>query len=63
LRIIQSIPSPKAEPLKLWLAKVGSERLDEIENLELAKGEIPSGDSIVRHYSTNPQQKKLPNVD
>lgn len=29
LRIIQSIPSPKAEPFKLWLAKVGSERLDE----------------------------------
>ena len=35
-RIIQSIPSPKAEPFKLWLAKVGSERLDEIENPELA---------------------------
>ena len=30
LRIIQSIPSPKAEPFKQWLAKVGSERLDEI---------------------------------
>jgi hypothetical protein len=36
LRIIQSIPSPKAEPFKLWLAKVGAERLDEIENPELA---------------------------
>jgi len=36
LRIIQSIPSPKAEPFKLWLAKVGSERLEEIENPELA---------------------------
>lgn len=36
LRIIQSIPSPKAEPFKLWLAKVGSDRLDEIENPELA---------------------------
>lgn len=35
-RIIQSIPSPKAEPFKLWLAKVGSDRLDEIENPELA---------------------------
>jgi len=32
LRIIQSIPSPKAEPFKLWLAQVGSDRLDEIEN-------------------------------
>ena len=36
LRIIQSIPSPKAEPFKLWLAKVGAERLAEIENPELA---------------------------
>ena len=36
LRIIQSIPSPKAEPFKLWLAKVGSERLEEIETPELA---------------------------
>jgi len=37
LRIIQSIPSPKAEPFKLWLAKVGNERLEEIENPELAQ--------------------------
>lgn len=36
LRIIQSIPSPKAEPFKSWLAKVGSERIDEINNPELA---------------------------
>lgn len=36
LRIIQSIPSPKAEPFKRWLAKVGSERIDEINNPELA---------------------------
>ncbi len=36
LRIIQSIPSPKAEPFKLWLAQVGYERLQEIENPELA---------------------------
>jgi hypothetical protein len=36
LRIIQSIPSSKAEPFKLWLAKVGAERLEEIENPELA---------------------------
>ena len=36
LRIIQSIPSPRAEPFKLWLAQVGSDRLDEIENPELA---------------------------
>lgn len=36
LRIIQSIPSPKAEPFKMWLAKVGSERIEEINNPELA---------------------------
>ena len=35
-RLIQSIPSPKAEPFKLWLAQVGAERLEEIENPELA---------------------------
>jgi len=34
-RIIQSIPSPKAEPFKRWLARVGKERIDEIENPEL----------------------------
>lgn len=37
LRLIQSIPSPKAEPFKLWLAQVGKERLDEIQNPELAQ--------------------------
>lgn len=35
-RIIQSIPSPKAEPFKLWLAQVGKERLEEVEDPELA---------------------------
>jgi len=35
-RLIQTIPSPKAEPFKLWLAKVGRERIDEIEDPELA---------------------------
>jgi len=39
-RLIQSIPSPKAEPFKRWLAKVGKERLDEIENPELAMGRM-----------------------
>ncbi len=34
-RIIQSIPSPKAEPFKRWLAKLGKERIEEIENPEL----------------------------
>ena len=36
-RIIQSIPSPKAEPFKLWLAQVGHERIQEIEDPELAQ--------------------------
>ena len=34
-RLIQSIPSPKAEPFKLWLAKVATERLDEMQDPEL----------------------------
>ena len=36
LRLVQSIPSPKAEPFKLWLAKVGSERIDEMQDPEIA---------------------------
>ena len=36
-RLIQSIPSKKAEPFKRWLAQVGKDRLDEIENPELAQ--------------------------
>ena len=34
-RIIQSIPSPKAEPFKMWLAEVGKDRIDEIIDPEL----------------------------
>lgn len=41
-RIIQSIPSPKTEPFKLWLAKVGKERIDEIENPELGIERVKS---------------------
>ena len=40
LRIIQSVASPKAEPFKRWLAKVGYERLEEIENPELAQARM-----------------------
>ena len=36
LRLVQSIPSPKAEPFKMWLAQVGAERLDEIADPEKA---------------------------
>jgi len=40
LRLVQSIPSKKAEPFKMWLAKVGYERLQEIENPELANARM-----------------------
>lgn len=46
LRLIQSVPSPKAEPFKLWLAEVGKERLDEIADPELAM------DRAIRTYKT-----------
>lgn len=36
LRLLESVPSPKAEPFKLWLANLGSERIDEVFNPELA---------------------------
>jgi inositol-5-monophosphate dehydrogenase len=42
LRLIQSVPSPKAEPFKQWLAKVGSERLDQIQDPELSIQQAPS---------------------
>lgn len=35
-RLIESVPSPKAEPFKLWLANLGSERIDEVFNPEIA---------------------------
>ena len=39
-RLIQSIPSPRAEPFKLWLAQVGYERIEEIENPEIGQDRI-----------------------
>ena len=39
-RIVQSIPSPKAEPFKQWFAQVGYERLQEIEDPELAQNRM-----------------------
>ena len=39
-RLIQSIPSPKAEPFKQWLAQLGKDRIDEIENPELAQDRV-----------------------
>src|SRR4030065_1472991 len=46
LRLIQSIPSPKAEPFKQWLAKVGYERMQEIENPELAQDRVKEYDEL-----------------
>lgn len=43
LRIIQSIPSKKAESFKLWLAQVGRERIEEIIDPELTKTQNPQG--------------------
>ncbi len=40
LRLIQSIPSPRAEPFRLWLAQVGEERLEEVEHPEAAIGRV-----------------------
>jgi hypothetical protein len=53
--LIQSIPSPKAEPFKRWFAKVGKERLDEIENPELVsrRGTKPSGQKM------GPRERRL----
>ncbi len=48
LRLIQSIPSPKAEPMKLWLAQVGRERLEETEDPEL--GLFRSFDRTIEQY-------------
>lgn len=48
LRLVQSIPSPRAEPMKLWLARVGKERLDETEDPEL--GLFRSFDRTVQKY-------------
>jgi DNA-damage-inducible protein D len=48
LRLVQSIPSPKVEPLKLWLAQVGAERLEESEDPEL--GLFRSIDRTVKDY-------------
>ena len=49
LRLIQSIPSKKAEPFKRWLAKVGTERIQEIENPELAQ-EITNVGIYIKKY-------------
>ncbi len=50
-RLLQSIPSPKAEPFKLWLAKMGRERIDEIEDPELGIDRLMEAKSLKKGKS------------
>jgi len=60
-RIIQSIPSPKAEPFKRWLAKVGYERVQEIENPELAAKRTRALYKL-KGYPENWIEKRMPGI-
>ncbi len=62
LRLIQSIPSKKAEPFKQWLAKVGSERIDEIEDPELAF-ERAMETYLKKGYSPNWINQRLKSIE
>jgi len=62
LRIIQSVPSKKAEPFKQWLAKVGSERVEEIEDPELAF-ERAMDTYLKKGYSTNWINQRLKSIE
>lgn len=55
LRIIQSIPSKKAEPFKQWLAMVGKERLDEIADPELALNQLAEVSATAISQAKNPK--------
>ncbi len=62
LRLIQSIPSKKAEPFKQWLAKVGSERIDEIDDPELAF-ERAMETYLKKGYSPNWINQRLKSIE
>lgn len=62
LRLIQSIPSPKAEPFKLWLAQVGSERLDEIQDPEQTINRAMQ-DYLKLGYSENWINQRLKSIE
>jgi hypothetical protein len=69
-RIIQSIPSPKAEPFKRWLAKVGYERIQEIEDPELATKRTRAlyqakgySDDWIEKRTQSRLQRELPRLD
>ena len=62
LRLIQSIPSPKAEPFKLWLAKVGYERIEETEDPEKAF-ERAMDTYLKKGYSVNWINQRLKSIE
>ena len=62
LRLIQSIPSPKAEPFKLWLAQVGSDRLDEMQDPELSINKAMQ-DYLRLGYSENWINQRLKSIE
>jgi len=62
LRLIQSIPSPKAEPFKLWLAKVGYERIEETEDPEKAFDRAMET-YFKKGYSTNWINQRLKSIE
>lgn len=62
LRLVQSIPSPKAEPFKLWLAKVGYDRIEETEDPELAL-ERAMQTYVKKGYSTDWINQRLKSIE
>ncbi len=61
-RLIQSVPSPKAEPFKIWLARVGSERIDEIEDPEIGIDRLMET-YLRKGYSTNWINQRLKSIE
>ena len=61
-RLIQSVPSPKAEPFKLWLAKVGRERIDEIEDPEIGFDRLMET-SLKKGYSKEWINQRLKSIE
>jgi len=61
-RIIQSIPSPKAEPFKMWLARVGRERIDEIEDPEIGFDRLMET-YLKKGYSKNWINQRLKSIE
>jgi len=62
LRLVQSIPSPKAEPLKMWLAKIGNERIEETEDPEITFDRAMET-YFKKGYSTNWINQRLKSIE